>query len=77
MKEILHKHYDDEMLKSYLNKDLLYLYSFFYSNQWIEISEWKKIEREILQRMSGIPLPEGNEVLGVLDIKTGEYKENL
>jgi hypothetical protein len=50
-KDILHKHYDETVLTTYSNKDLLYIYRFFYKNGWIEFDEWKKIEKEIIRRM--------------------------
>ena len=50
--EIFHKHYDEDILNTISNKDLMYLYSFFNTNRWIEYREWKKIEREILRRIS-------------------------
>lgn len=49
--DIFYKHYDEKILKDILNEDLLYLYRFFYKNRHIELGEWKKIEKEIIQRM--------------------------
>jgi uncharacterized circularly permuted ATP-grasp superfamily protein len=50
--EIFYKQYDEKILKNISNEDLLYLYRFFYSHKFIELNEWKKIERELIQRMT-------------------------